>query len=413
MTIAMVFHFSFQSLAEDKWWKGNLHTHTLWSDGDHYPDMVAKWYQDHGYHFLVLSDHNIFQDVERWTQPAKNKGGIKGYKEYKDTFGKDWVEERVAGDLLEVRLKTLSEIQGVLSNDKPFILIPGEEVTARYLTSPIHLNASNIKGLIKPLSGSSVLEVMQKNVDQVAELRRKFDQPILIHLNHPNFGWAVTAEELMKVRGENFFEVYNGHPSVRNIGDRNHASTERMWDIILAWRLEVLGMDPMYGLATDDSHNYYGRSRKASNTGRGWVWVKSESLEASNIIQSLEAGQFYSSTGVEIKELQWEKGKPLEVIPKSQNGETFKFVFIGTRKGFDKTNSKIRTASGEALRMTHRYSEEVGEILQESEGLTARYIPKGDELYVRCYIESSRKMTYPLHEGDKMRAWLQPVVISN
>ena len=38
--------------SELRWWKGNLHDHTLWSDGDDYPEMVAAWYKDHGYHFL-------------------------------------------------------------------------------------------------------------------------------------------------------------------------------------------------------------------------------------------------------------------------------------------------------------------------------------------------------------------------
>lgn len=57
----------------DKWWRGNLHTHTLWSDGDDYPEVVAKWYKDNGYHFLALSDHNIFQNSERWTSQRKIK----------------------------------------------------------------------------------------------------------------------------------------------------------------------------------------------------------------------------------------------------------------------------------------------------------------------------------------------------
>ncbi|MBS0266423.1 MAG: PHP domain-containing protein, partial [Planctomycetes bacterium] len=40
------------------WYKGNLHTHTLWSDGDDYPEMVALWYKDNGYDFLAFTDHN-------------------------------------------------------------------------------------------------------------------------------------------------------------------------------------------------------------------------------------------------------------------------------------------------------------------------------------------------------------------
>src|SRR5688572_1524837 len=45
--------------AEGRWYKGNTHTHTLNSDGDSSPDDVVRWYREHGYHFLVLTDHNF------------------------------------------------------------------------------------------------------------------------------------------------------------------------------------------------------------------------------------------------------------------------------------------------------------------------------------------------------------------
>jgi ABC-type glycerol-3-phosphate transport system substrate-binding protein len=28
-----------------RWFKGNLHTHSLWSDGDDYPEMIADWFK--------------------------------------------------------------------------------------------------------------------------------------------------------------------------------------------------------------------------------------------------------------------------------------------------------------------------------------------------------------------------------
>jgi len=40
------------------WYKGNLHTHTNKSDGDSAPEVVTNWYEQNGYDFLVLSDHN-------------------------------------------------------------------------------------------------------------------------------------------------------------------------------------------------------------------------------------------------------------------------------------------------------------------------------------------------------------------
>jgi hypothetical protein len=50
--------------AAGRWYKGNTHTHTLNSDGDSTPADVATWYREHGYRFLVLSDHNVLTNVD-------------------------------------------------------------------------------------------------------------------------------------------------------------------------------------------------------------------------------------------------------------------------------------------------------------------------------------------------------------
>ena len=48
-----------QESTSTRWYKGNTHTHTLNSDGDSTPDEVVRWYREHGYKFLVLTDHNV------------------------------------------------------------------------------------------------------------------------------------------------------------------------------------------------------------------------------------------------------------------------------------------------------------------------------------------------------------------
>ena len=48
------------------WHKGNLHTHSFWSDGDDFPEMIIKWYKDHEYQFIALSDHNTIADSDFW-----------------------------------------------------------------------------------------------------------------------------------------------------------------------------------------------------------------------------------------------------------------------------------------------------------------------------------------------------------
>ena len=48
------------------WFKGNLHTHSLWSDGNDFPELVCDWYKRAGYQFLALSDHNILSEGAKW-----------------------------------------------------------------------------------------------------------------------------------------------------------------------------------------------------------------------------------------------------------------------------------------------------------------------------------------------------------
>ena len=55
-----------QAQEPKQWFKGNTHTHTLWSDGNDFPEMVVDWYQRHGYQFLAISDHNVIHAKEVW-----------------------------------------------------------------------------------------------------------------------------------------------------------------------------------------------------------------------------------------------------------------------------------------------------------------------------------------------------------
>lgn len=45
---------------EGKFYKGNLHTHTTWSDGAHTPKETARHYREEGYAFLALTDHWVY-----------------------------------------------------------------------------------------------------------------------------------------------------------------------------------------------------------------------------------------------------------------------------------------------------------------------------------------------------------------
>lgn len=415
------------AFADDvRWWKGNLHTHSHWSDGDDYPEMIAAWYKERGYHFLALSDHNILPDHEKWIGIEKSKGGFGAFEKYLARFGEQWVEQRETAGVKEVRLKMLGEYRTKLEEPGRFLMIPSEEISSRFLSAPIHVNATNVREKIPEQTGRSIVEVMQKSVDAVLAQRAATGVPMFPHINHPNFGWAITAEELMQVDRERFFEVYNGHPIVRDAGDARHASVERVWDIILTRRLAELGKEVVFGLATDDAHNYHiagpretaaaSRPSAADNEwkgpsrpGRGWVMVRAARLDAAELVTAMEAGNFYSSTGVTLKDVNRGKGSVSLEIQK-EPGVSYTTEFIGTRKGYDPASEPVLGDDGTALRVTRRYSKDVGAVLATVEGPSPVYALKGDEIYVRARVRSSKLKADPARSGELEQAWTQPFV---
>jgi len=391
-----------------QWYRGNLHTHSLWSDGDDYPEMIALWYKEHGYQFLAFTEHNVLATSERWRPVLKNRNGEEALAKLKARFPENWIEERTVNGQLEIRLKTIAEVSGRVGVPNEYLIIQGEEITDKFQNFPVHMNATNVKELIPPLGGDSVYDVIQNNTNAVIAQRERTRQPMLVHLNHPNFHFGVTAEDLMRVRGENFFEVYNGHPGVNNPGDAQHASTERIWDIILTHRLDRLKLPIMYGLATDDGHNYHKIPSRASEPGRGWVMVLAEALTPAALIDALERGRFYASSGVTLEQVATST-KGLEVEVRPEPDVTYTIEFVGTRKGYSPDSQPVTDAAGKEVRATRRYSEDIGRVLQTSTGTRAVYAFTGDELYVRARVRSSKQHPNPSTVGEFEHAWTQPL----
>ena len=396
--------------ASAPWWKGNLHTHSLWSDGDDYPELIVDWYKEQGYHFLVLSDHNVLLQGQRWIAANHNKGGEAALKRYAERFGPRWVERRFLQNTQFVRLKTLPEFRPMFEEPNRFLLVPGEEITDQFGTLPIHLNATNPRDLIQPQGGGSVLDVLQRNISALLVQRRLTGRPMFAHVNHPNFGWAITAEDLMLVQGSRFFEVYNGHPLVHNDGDRDRPSMERMWDILLAFRLTQLDLGVVFGLAVDDAHSYHAFERTNSNPGRGWVVVRSPQLKAEPLMAAMEAGNFYSSTGVRLRDFQ--RGtNSLALTIETEPGIDYATQFIGTRRGFDARSEPVQRSPVDTYPASRRYSDDIGVVLAEVPGPTPRYVANGDEIYVRAKVFSSKVKPNGLVPGETEVAWTQPLVL--
>lgn len=395
--------------ATPKYWKGNLHTHSFWSDGDDFPEMIADWYRDKGYHFLTLSDHNVLSEGTRWMDVPDD--GVKplALKKYLARFGNAWVEQRTQKDKKQVRLKPLSEFRSMLEVPGKYLLIQGEEITHRFAKNPVHMNGINLRDVIIPLDGDSVKETIQVNHRAVLEQQNKTGKEILVFLNHPNWGYGVRAEDMITAEEMRYFEVFNGHPGIKNYGDAIHPSCERLWDIVLALRLGKFKLPLVYGLATDDAHRYHEWGVGKVNPGRGWVMVRAPYLSAEAIIRAMLDGDFYFSTGVTLKEIVRD-GKTFRLSIAGASGVKYKTQFIATPKNAPLDSKPQLDKDGKPLNVTNTYSPQIGKVMAEVEGLSPSYQITGDELYIRAKVISTRPHPNPYQKGDVEVAWTQPAL---
>jgi len=282
-------------------------------------------------------------------------------------------------------------------------------VSHQYAKLPIHINAINLRDVVKPVDGDSVPETIRVNHRVIADQAQRAGWRTLATLNHPNFGWGVRAEDMAPVQEVRFMEIFNGHPSVRNYGDATHADVERMWDIVLALRLAKHRLPVVYGLATDDAHGYHTFGVGKVNPGRGWIMVRAPHLTAEAVVRAAEAGDFYASTGVTLRDVRRDK-ETLTVVIVPEQGVTYRTQFIVTMKAASLASEPVRDQDQKELSVTRIYSKEIGKVIAEVEGLEATYRFTGEELYVRAKVISSKPHPNPYQKGDLELAWVQPLV---
>jgi len=295
-----------------RWYRGNTHTHTNNSDGDSSPLAVATRYKELGYNFVVLSDHNRLTDVD--------------------------------------------SINNSLAEADQFLVMKGEEVTDSFNGKPVHINSINSQSAIAPQHGINVLNTIDNDVAAITQAGG------LAYVAHPNYGFAITSEDLKNVAGTALFEIYNAHPVVNNGGDSNHPSVESIWD-------ETLSSGKLrFGIAADDEHTLSNVS--GALPGRAWVMVHAASLDADSITDSIKRGDFYASTGVTLQDYQVRAdGISINLDTGSIGPTTIDFIGKG------------------------------GRLLQRDTSSSASYTFTGNEMYVRAKIV----------DGAGQVAWTQPV----
>lgn len=266
-SLCMLLATPLSALAQQQWFKGNTHVHTINSDGNASPDIVARWYKEHRYHFVFITDHDL----------------------------------RTAVDGLN----------GILAAPGRFLVLPGVEVTDRFAGRPVHLNGLGVDETVLPQGGTDVTNVIDQNAEAI---QRADGLPVI---DHPNglLSAALTAHEIGSVAQVWHFEVCCADYR----GGSGRPSTEEIWDEILSSGRQL------FGIAADDAHLFGGESK---DPGSAWIMVRADELTPAAILGAIGAGDFYATTGVELLDLTVDdRGLCMEISGTEDYG--FRTFFIG------------------------------------------------------------------------------------
>jgi hypothetical protein len=270
---------------DEVWLRGTTHVHAKPS-GDSatpVPDVI-RWYEQRRYDFIVITDHNRVTAAESTPQ--------------------------------------LIVIPGVeLTHNRKGCEPPGDESGQ----CRIHVNALGVTA--RPEAKLEWTDYSEKQ--RVALYQRAFAAAqqlgaSVVQINHPQYYWGMTADVMVAIsKDARLVEIANQQFNKWNAGDANHLSTEALWDAALAKGIMI------WGVATDDAHDYQADGGGKYPAGGGWVRVKARRDPAA-ILAALAAGRFYSSTGVTLSRAE-RVGDELvvEVAPGTSNPHTITFIENG------------------------------------------------------------------------------------
>ena len=237
-------------IADNKMLKGGLHCHTTRSDGDCTPEGIMKLHKEHGYDFLAITDHRIYN-----------------YKNFAPETG-------------------LTIIPGMeFDNGRGLPCKHGFRAYHAVCIGPAREDGNGFgPDEIVPSVDAPDQATFQTYLDEIHAKKN------LTIYCHPE--WSSTpARYFDQLKGNFAMEIWNSGCVIDNDMDKDAA----YWDELLGQNIRI------FGVATDDGHPIYHHCK-------GWVMVNAEN-NVNSILNALENGAFYSSSGPEIYDFYIKDGK--------------------------------------------------------------------------------------------------------
>jgi hypothetical protein len=287
--------------APEVWLKGSTHVHARPSGDSSTPiPEVIQWYEDHRYDFVVLTDHNQISELSRDATP---------------TVGQVAVRVPATG---------LIVLAGIELTHNPSNCIPPGDKSGK---CRIHVNLLGVTARTTGKLDWANRKTRERLAKYDAALAQQKALGGIAQINHPNWFWGMSGDLLAELarRGFTLVEIANAAFAKWNKGDKDHSDMDTVWDAAL-----VQGVT-LWGVASDDAHDYEGRGKQKYPAGGGWVVVKAV-RDPHAILAALAAGHFYSSNGVVLEHAEVDGDALVVEVAAAERGTyTIDFIENGKR----------------------------------------------------------------------------------
>lgn len=264
-----------------RFYKVNLHCHTVFSDGTQTPEEVKRLYMAHGYSAVAFTDHELMLDHSDLTD--EHFVALTAYE-----YGFDKSRENPFPALYEGKLKTRDHAEKVHLNF--YSKDPHDTRMVCCDRGYIWGNAANYLDRAQVV-GSPDYE-RKYSVEGVNEvIRAARERDMLVVYNHPN--WSMNTSRLYcALEGLTGLEILNG----------DGGADSDMEDVPHVYQEMARAGQRILCVGGDDNHSTAGSCL-------AWTMIWAESLTYENLIAGLENGICYASAGPEITALSVEDGK--------------------------------------------------------------------------------------------------------
>ena len=248
--------------------KANLHCHSTYSDGKLTVDELKKAYMQQGYSIVAFTDHEHVIDNSRLTD-----------------------ENFVAITGCEVAIKQFPTQSTLINHGMRvchlnfYALDPHNNLTPCYSSLYDHYVSHEVKPLIK-FEDEYERVYSAEGINEIIRIAR--EKGFIVSYNHPS--WSLeNATHYLPYEGMFAVEIYNHGCAQAGI-----VTDEPVYD-------DLLRADKkLFCTACDDNHNSAPLDHARSDSFGGWVCINADKLDYASVMNALQKGDFYASTGPQI-----------------------------------------------------------------------------------------------------------------